>query len=67
MAEIELNVMTRQCLSRRIGNIDTLRKELSAWEAGQNKNTAGIRWHFRTSDAREKLITLYPKFTTVNS
>lgn len=67
MAEIELNVMTRQCLSRRISNIDTLCKELSVWEAGQNKNVAGISWHFRTSDAREKLITLYPKFIIVNS
>jgi len=67
MAEIELNVMTKQCLSRRIGNIDTLRKELSVWEAGRNNNAAGISWHFRTSDAREKLITLYPKFTTITS
>ena len=67
MAEIELNVMTRQCLSRRISNIDTLRKELSVWETEHNKNAAGIIWHFRTSDAREKLITLYPKFATVNS
>jgi len=67
MAEIELNVMTRQCLSRRIGNIDTLRKELSVWEAEHNNNATGIIWHFRTSDAREKLISLYPKFATVNS
>jgi hypothetical protein len=61
MAEIELNVMTRQCLSRRINNIDTLRKELSAWEVQRNKDAASIIWHFRTSDAREKLISLYPK------
>ena len=37
IAEIELNVMTRQCLSRRIDNIDNLRKELSAWERERNK------------------------------
>lgn len=61
MAEIELNVMTRQCLSRRINNIDVLRKELSAWEAERNNQTSGISWHFKTSDAREKLISLYPK------
>lgn len=67
MAEIELNVMTRQCLSRRINNIDILRKELSVWEAGRNRNAAGISWHFQTSDAREKLITLYPKFATGSS
>lgn len=60
MAEIELNVMTRQCLSRRIDNIDLLRKELSAWETKRNQKQSKIRWHFRTGDAREKLISLYP-------
>ena len=60
MAEIELNVMTRQCLSRRIDNIDTLRKELDAWEVERNELTTGISWHFKTSDARERLISLYP-------
>jgi hypothetical protein len=67
MAEIELNVMTRQCLSRRINNIDTLRKELGAWEVERNEQTAGISWHFKTSDAREKLISLYPKDIMSNS
>lgn len=67
MAEIELNVMTRQCLSRRINNINTLRKELSVWEVERNERTAGISWHFRTSDAREKLISLYPKLIVANS
>lgn len=60
MAEIELNVMTRQCLSRRIENIDLLRQELSAWETERNQNKAKIQWHFQTADAREKLISLYP-------
>lgn len=60
MAEIELNVMTRQCLSRRIASIDTLRNELAAWESERNKDQAKIQWHFQTGDARNKLISLYP-------
>ena len=62
MAEIELNVMTRQCLSRRIADIDELRRELSAWETDRNHASENICWHFTTDNAREKLISLYPKF-----
>ena len=62
MAEIELNVMTRQCLSRRITDIDTLRQELTAWEMDRNRADANICWHFTTDNAREKLASLYPKF-----
>ena len=60
MAEIELNVMTRQCLSRRIESIDLLRAELAAWESERNLINAKIKWHFQTANAREKLISLYP-------
>lgn len=60
MAEIELNVMTRQCLSRRIETIDLLRSELAAWETERNQDKAKIQWHFQTGNAREKLISLYP-------
>lgn len=62
MAEIELNVMTRQCLARRIDTIEKLRKELAAWEKEQNEKGAAIKWHFKNGDAREKLISLYPKY-----
>ena len=62
IAEIELNVMTRQCLSRRIADIDNLNKELSAWEHNRNDGIRTINWHFKTEDAREKLISLYPRF-----
>ncbi len=62
IAEIELNVMTRQCLSRRIENIDLLRQELAAWECDRNEHTACIHWQFSTDNARSKLISLYPKF-----
>ena len=60
MAEIELNVLTRQCLSRRIGTLEALRSEIIAWEAERNQNHEKILWHFQTGDARTKLISLYP-------
>lgn len=60
IAEIELNVMTRQCLNRRIDDIDILRKELAAWETQRNEMNAKVNWQFRTKDARIKLISLYP-------
>lgn len=61
MCEIELNVMTRQCLTRRINDIEVLRDELKAWESRRNTEVAGINWQFRTKDSRVKLISLYPK------
>ena len=67
MAEIELNVMTRQCLSRRIDTIARLKNELSAWEAERNRDEAKIQWHFQTGDAREKLISLYPIISSATS
>ena|GEM_PF-803377 len=66
IAEIELNVMTRQCLSRRIENIASLREELAAWEVERNKIAAKVNWQFRTADARVKLSSLYPTFTTAS-
>lgn len=60
IAEIELNVMTRQCLNRRIDNIEFLRKELAAWEMERNETKANVNWQFRTKDARVKLLSLYP-------
>ena len=61
MAEIELNVMTRQCLSRRIADIETLRRELSSWESDRNSTDSKIVWQFQTKDERVKLASLYPK------
>lgn len=60
IAEIELNVMTRQCLSRRIESIEILRDELAAWETERNSKRATVNWQFTTKDARVKLISLYP-------
>ena len=60
MAEIELNVLTRQCLARRIDNLELLKTELAAWEEQRTPDRAKIRWQFRSSDARIKLASLYP-------
>ena len=62
IAEIELNVMTRQCLSRRIDDIGILRSQLISWEVERNNNICGVNWHFKTTNTREKLSSLYPKF-----
>lgn len=62
IAEIELNVMTRQCLSRRIDSIETLRRELKAWEDERNTIAAKVNWQFTSDKARIKLASLYPDF-----
>lgn len=67
MAEIELNVMTRQCLARRIDSIDSLRTELATWEDERNFDHAEIHWHFHTADARIKLISLYPSISSTST
>ena len=61
IAEIELNVMTRQCLSRRIDSIENLKRELAAWEVERNSKKSNVNWQFRTKDARIKLASLYPE------
>ena len=60
IAEIEINIMTTQCLNRRIDNIETLRNELAIWEADRNTAPKAIDWQFSTDDARIKLKRLYP-------
>lgn len=61
MAEIELNVLNKQCLNRRIDNIEKIKDEVKAWSASRNNMNAKINWQFTTNDARVKLKTLYPK------
>ena len=60
MAEIELSVLTRQCLDRRIETRGELRHEVSVWERQRNQRGVVIRWQFTTPDARIKLQRLYP-------
>jgi hypothetical protein len=61
MAEIEISALSKQCLDRRIGNMEKLAEELSVWEQERNKTGATIRWKFNKNDAREKLRRHYLK------
>jgi hypothetical protein len=60
MAEIELSVLARQCLDRRIGTREELEREVEAWERERNERGVPVRWQFTTADARIKLRRLYP-------
>ena len=60
MAEIELSVLTRQCLDRRIADAAVLRAEVAAWEHTRNAAAGRVNWRFTTPDARIKLKHLYP-------
>ena len=60
MAEIELGILGRQCLARRIENADALRREVAAWNAARNAAGTKVNWQFTTADARIKLRRLYP-------
>lgn len=62
MAEIELSVLSRQCLDRRIPDLETLKIEVAAWETRRNDTANKIDWQFTTQDARIKLKHLYPSF-----
>ena len=60
VAEIAINIMTRQCLNRRIPSIEALRSELKQWNDSYDKNPSPINWQFQTKDSRIKLKSLYP-------
>jgi len=60
MAEIELSVLARQCLDRRLPDVATLRHEVAAWEQARNASRRTVNWHFTTAEARIKLKKLYP-------
>jgi transposase len=60
MAEIELNVLTGQCLKRRIDNIEEVRNEAEAWQHFRNNKKAKVKWQFTAENARIKLSRLYP-------
>jgi hypothetical protein len=58
--EIELSVLSRQCLERRIGDRETLKREIAAWELTRNTEKASVNWRFKIRDARKKMERLYP-------
>ena len=60
IVEIEIGVLSEQCLDRRIPDSDTLQSEIAAWEASRNDQRATVNWQFTTVDARDKLSRLYP-------
>jgi hypothetical protein len=60
MAEIELSVLSRQCLNRRIGTREDLEQEVGTWASHRNERGVEVRWRFTTADARIKLHRLYP-------
>ena len=60
MAEIEIGVLARQCLDRRMASQSILRREVNAWQGRRNRDTIQVNWRFTTEDARIKLKSLYP-------
>jgi hypothetical protein len=62
MAELEIGIVNRQCLNRRIPTIEEMSREVESWVARRNKEQTKIHWQFTTQDARIKLQHLYPKF-----
>ena len=62
MAETELSILTKQCLARRLPDIETLTSEVAAWESQRNQSESKVDWHFTTAEARVKLKRLYPSF-----
>lgn len=64
MAEIELSILARQCLDRRIAEFEPLQREVSAWVETRNQQQTWIDWRFTTEDARIKLKRLYPSINS---
>lgn len=62
MAEIELSVLQRQCLDRRIPDQETLKRDVAAWERERHQHAVKANWRVTTEDARIKLKKLYPSF-----
>lgn len=67
MAEIELSVLARQCLERRIPDKESLAEEVGAWEEERNAAESAIDWRFTSADARIKLKHLYPEIVKASS
>lgn len=66
MVEIEFSVLSRQCLNRRIPDIEMMKQETRAWVHERNQQRATVNWRFTSSDARVKLKRLYPQLTYQN-
>ncbi len=62
IAELELSIITRQGLTKRVGSKPELERQVKNWYEVRNKKTSKVNWQFQSKDARIKLKTLYPKF-----
>lgn len=62
IAEIELKVLSLQCLDRRIASMEELNREIAAWQTARGETATKVDWHFTTANARIKLKKLYPSF-----
>ncbi len=67
IAEIGINIMTRECLNQRIPSIDALRQKLDDWNTAYNADPTPIQWQFSENDARIKLRSLYPNIDKARS
>ena len=67
VAEVELSVLARQCLDRRIPDLAALRAEVATWEEDRNRQQVRVDWQFTAADARIKLKRLYPELTPAPS
>lgn len=61
MAEMELSVLTRQCIGRRFNSAEQMDEAIAAWQTSRNQTAQGAQWQFTTENARIKLQRLYPK------
>lgn len=62
IAEISISILSKQCIDRRIADLEKLNKEIGAWETGYNASKICVKWQFTKNDARIKLLKLYPVF-----
>jgi hypothetical protein len=63
MVEIELSILSKQCLDRRIADMETLEREVKAWTIERNRTKATVQWQFTNDNAREKFSRFYPKLS----
>lgn len=64
MAEIELHVLNAQCLKRHLSTMQSIKREVNAWQRHRNNKNSKINWQFTNKDARIKLKKLYPSFNS---
>jgi hypothetical protein len=61
---VEFSILSRQCLNRRIPDIETMKQKVAAWGANRNQGNHSVNWRFTSADARIKLKRLYPSIQT---